>query len=174
MRYVLVKVWFAIPMMFLLLIGSIINVQAATIKIVALGASNTVGRNGGSYPAELQGMLQAGGYDVQVVNAGVNGDTTAGMLARLDSAVPSDTKLVLLNPANANDSRGGTSNQQAGIVAQIRSKLAARGIKSIVLPGFGSIGAAHTDSEHFDEAGYRRMAARILPQVTAALGPPRK
>ncbi|MEH2513644.1 lysophospholipase L1-like esterase [Nitrobacteraceae bacterium AZCC 1564] len=34
-------------------------------------------------------MLRARGLDVNVINAGISGDTTGGMLARLDSAVPS-------------------------------------------------------------------------------------
>jgi acyl-CoA thioesterase-1 len=37
-------------------------------------------------------MLRAKGINVEVVNAGINGDTTEGMLDRLDSAVPSGTK----------------------------------------------------------------------------------
>ena len=30
----------------------------------------------------------------------------------------------------------------------------------------------HTDSEHFDAEGYRRVAARVLPQVMKTIGPP--
>jgi acyl-CoA thioesterase-1 len=161
-----------IGLLMLGVLGFVATAQAETIKIVALGASNTVGRSGTSYPAELQAMLKAKGYDVEVTNAGVNGDTTAGMLARVDSAVPSGTRLVLLNPANINDTKQGIRGEQGANVAQIRSKLAARGIKMIVLPAFGAIGAIHSDSEHFDAAGYRLMAARILPQVMAAIGPP--
>ena len=58
--------------------------RAERVTIVALGASNTVGRSGTSYPAELEALLKAKGYDVRVINAGVNGDTTAGMAARLN------------------------------------------------------------------------------------------
>lgn len=143
--------------------------RAETVKIVALGASNTVGRGGSSYPSELQAMLRAKGYDAQVINAGVNGDTTAGMLARLDSAVPNGTRLVLLNPANLNDRKRGLP--QAPYVAQIRSKLAARGIKVVVMPSLNTI-AKHnaSDPEHFDAASYRSIAARILPSVVAAIG----
>lgn len=149
---------------------------AESVRIVALGASNTVGRGGTSYPAELDAMLKAKGYDVQMVNAGVNGDTTAGMLARLDSAVPSGTRLVILNPANANDAKSGTRDQQGATVAQITSKLRARGIKVIVLPPLTSLGIQHSggDTEHFDAAGYRTIAAHLLPQVMAAIGPPGK
>ena len=74
--------------MFGLLIASYFSLsdlaRAEGMTIVALGASNTVGRSGASYPAELEALLKAKGYDVRVINAGVNGDTTAGMAARLD------------------------------------------------------------------------------------------
>jgi len=148
--------------------------RAERVTIVALGASNTVGRGGTSYPAELEALLKAKGYDVRVVNAGVNGDTTAGMAARLESAVPNGTRLVLLNPANRNDERAGIRSQQPTYIAQIRSRLSARGIKVIVLPSIVSMAgnARHTDSEHFDAEGYRRVAARVLPQVVQTIGPP--
>ncbi|HUN10713.1 MAG TPA: esterase, partial [Rhabdaerophilum sp.] len=72
--------------------------------VVALGASNTAGRgrgrfNGGvdrpqAYPAQLEAMLRASGIRASVRNAGIAGDTTGGMLARLDRAVPKGTKVV--------------------------------------------------------------------------------
>ena len=39
-------------------------------------------------------MLRSKGYNGRVLNAGINGDTTAGMLARLDTAVPNGTRVV--------------------------------------------------------------------------------
>ena len=76
----------------------VVDAEAASINIVALGASQTAGRvigkhSGGVSPdeaflAQLQSMLRARGYDAQVTNAGVPGDTTDGMLLRLDSSVP--------------------------------------------------------------------------------------
>jgi|SRR6476660_8835542 acyl-CoA thioesterase I len=149
--------------------------RAERLTIVALGASNTVGRGGASYPTELEALLKAKGYDVRVVNAGVNGDTTADMAGRLDSAVPNGTRLVLLNPANRNDQRAGIRGQQPTYIAQIRSRLGARGIRIIVLPSIVSMAgnAHHTDSEHFDAGGYRLVAVRVLPQVMKTIGPPR-
>ena len=41
-------------------------------------------------------MLRARGSGLRVTNAGVFGDTTDGMLARLSSAVPDGTKIVIL------------------------------------------------------------------------------
>src|SRR3712207_3463798 len=74
--------------------------------IVALGASNTEGMGRGrtnlgvpreqAYPAQLERLLRARGVNAPVINAGIAGDTTAGMLARLDAAVPSGTRVLIL------------------------------------------------------------------------------
>ena len=72
----------------------------AQAQIVAIGASNVAGKGVSSsdaWPAQLEGMLAAKGRNVHVTNAGISGDTNAGMLARLDSAVPEGTKIVLLD-----------------------------------------------------------------------------
>jgi lysophospholipase L1-like esterase len=65
----------------------------APIRIVALGSSSTYGAgastSAASYPSRLAGELARHfpGTDITVVNRGVNGDTAADMLARLDTAV---------------------------------------------------------------------------------------
>ncbi len=84
-------------------------VAAAPLRIVAIGASNTQGwyvGNQGAYPAKLQALLKAKGIDAQVINAGVPFDTTAGMLKRIDSDVPTGTDIVILQPG-ANDQHCG-------------------------------------------------------------------
>lgn len=55
--------------------------------MVVLGDSLTAGLGVAadeSYPSRLQARLDAAGYDLEVVNAGVSGDTSAGGLRRLD------------------------------------------------------------------------------------------
>ena len=73
--------------------------------IVALGDSITHG-NGVSvdeaFPAQLEKMLRADGFNVQVINAGVDGDTTDRMLMRINSVIPSGTKVVIVQ-GGAND-----------------------------------------------------------------------
>jgi acyl-CoA thioesterase-1 len=109
----------------------------AEAQIVALGASNTRGMGvafEATYPAQLEAMLRAKGYRGGVLNAGISGDTTTGMLARLDSAVPPDTRVVILQPG-ANDLRrrgGGPAAREANI-QQIVSRLRARGIQVVML-----------------------------------------
>lgn len=90
-------------------------VETAPLNIVAIGASNTFGWGVGSqnaYPAQLQALLRKRGIDANVTNAGVPGDVTAGMLRRLDTAVPSGTSVVILQPGT-NDLRFfGTKEQR--------------------------------------------------------------
>ena len=118
-------------------------------------------------------MLKAKGVNASVANAGINGDTTGGMLARLDSAVPSGTQLVILQPGG-NDRRRGSEGSRAGNIAQIKSRLAARKIKVVVMENnmLGAIPASERqpDGTHFTPKGYARLAAGILPSVLSAIG----
>ncbi len=150
-------------------------ITTASAQVVALGASNTYGKGvprGSDFPAQLQAMLKARGLNVRVANAGINGDTTAGMLRRLNTAVPAGTRVVILQPGG-NDRRKGIGAQRAGNIAAIVSQLKARGIAVIMLDrllaGIPS-GQIQPDGQHLTPAGYRAVAARLVPQVAAALG----
>ena len=69
------------------------------IRIVAFGGSSTYGQGverADAYPAKLERALKAKGYNVSVANAGVSGDKTADGLARLASAVPNGTHIVIV------------------------------------------------------------------------------
>jgi acyl-CoA thioesterase I len=113
-------------------------------------------------------MLRAAGIDAHVINAGVNGDTTAGMLSRL-GGVPAGTRLVILQPGG-NDARKGQAGAEAGNVAAITSRLAARGIKVIMLPNSMLHGLPHQpDGQHLTPEGYRMLAAALLPQVESSV-----
>lgn len=80
-------------------------VSAPAIRILALGDSLTAGYgldSGDGFPAQLQRKLDSMGYDAQVLNAGVSGDTSAGGLARLDWAL-SDRPTHAIIELGAND-----------------------------------------------------------------------
>lgn len=102
-----------------LLIGSlqisfVTTSWAKNYKIVVLGDSLTAGyqlpRNH-SFPSQLEIKLRRSGKSISVINAGVSGDTSSAGLARLDWAVPSDTKAVIVE-LGANDALRGISPQQ--------------------------------------------------------------
>lgn len=78
---------------------------AEPVKILALGDSLTAGYGlpeADAFTTRLQQALKDKGYDVQVINAGVSGDTTAGGRARLDWAL-GDQPDVALVELGAND-----------------------------------------------------------------------
>ena len=143
------------------------SADAAT--IVALGASNTYGKGvarNQSYPAQLEAILRAKGSNVRVVNAGINGDTTEGMLQRLDRAVPNGTSAVILQPGG-NDRRKGSPDR----TADIQSRLSARGIQVIMLGNGMLRGLPHQpDGQHLTPEGYHMLAESLASQVSGAIG----
>src|SRR5258708_38127674 len=69
------------------------------IKMVVLGDSLSAGLGlsaSAAFPARLQKSLEAKGIKVDMINAGVSGDTASGGRDRLDWAVPEGTRAVLL------------------------------------------------------------------------------
>ncbi|WP_207455629.1 arylesterase [Azospirillum sp. SYSU D00513] len=75
------------------------------LKLLVLGDSLTAGYGlppQQGFTARLEQALRGKGYDVQVINAGVSGDTTAGGLARLDWALADRPDAVLVE-LGAND-----------------------------------------------------------------------
>jgi acyl-CoA thioesterase-1 len=79
------------------------------IKLVAFGDSLTAGLGlpaTSAFPAKLEAALRAGGYNVDVTNAGVSGDTVADGLARLDWSIPDGTDAVIVE-LGANDTLRG-------------------------------------------------------------------
>jgi acyl-CoA thioesterase-1 len=140
--------------------------QAAT--VVALGASKTLGKGvspSQAYPAQLKVLLRAKGLNVNVINAGINGDTTGGMLARLHNVVPKGTSVVVLQPGG-NDRRKGAPDQ----TSEIQSRLHAMGIRVVLLPNNMLRGLPHQpDGMHLTPEGYRMLAEKVAGQVVGAL-----
>jgi acyl-CoA thioesterase I len=154
--------------------------HAASVTLVALGTSNTRGRGvppSQSYPTQLQAALKLRGHHVQVINMGVNGASSAEVLARVGS-VPSGTALVLYEYARDNDRIKGVTNGEANMAA-IQGQLAARGIRSIevtnaFLSQYRSAfprGMIVMDyGPHLNGQAYSELVQSLLPQVEAALG----
>jgi acyl-CoA thioesterase-1 len=78
---------------------------AASPRIVALGDSLTAGlglRPENAYPSLLEQRVREAGYEFDVVNAGVSGDTSAGGLRRLDWTLSGDVRALVV-ALGAND-----------------------------------------------------------------------
>ncbi len=68
-------------------------------KIIAVGDSLTAGYGlslTDSYPMQLEAKLKAGGYEVEMVNAGISGETTAGLLERVEFIKSNNPDMVLI------------------------------------------------------------------------------
>jgi acyl-CoA thioesterase I len=102
---------------------------AGTTTIVALGDSLTAGFGlpaSAAFPSQLQKALAAKGIAVNVINAGVSGDTASGGLARLEWSVPDGTGAVIVE-LGANDALRGippdvTRKALDGILAQLKAR----------------------------------------------------
>jgi acyl-CoA thioesterase-1 len=81
----------AITLLFTLVLTLMAPTQAsAATRLLALGDSLTAGYmlpGDALFPVVLERKLRAAGYDVEVINAGVSGDTSSGGLERLDWAI---------------------------------------------------------------------------------------
>jgi len=102
---------------------------ARTLKLVALGDSLTAGYNlpgSAAFPPVLEQALREKGFAVEIVNAGVSGDTVQGGLERLDWSVPDGTDGVILE-LGANDALRGidpevTRKGLEAIVARLKER----------------------------------------------------
>ena len=92
-----------------------------TLRLVALGDSLTAGlgiSSGEAYPARLQERLEKAGYQLEVVNAGVSGDTSAGGLRRLDWSLDGEVAVLIV-------ALGGNDGLRGLPVEQLKSNLSA-------------------------------------------------
>src|SRR6202790_2783350 len=123
---------------------------AKPIKMVVLGDSLSAGLGlpaPAAFPARLQKTLKNNGIEVDMINAGVSGDTTSGGRDRLDWSVPEGTEAVILE-LGANDAlRGVDPKVTRSALTDILTRLKARGIAVLLCgmyapPNYGSDYAA--------------------------------
>jgi acyl-CoA thioesterase-1 len=109
--------------------------RAETLKLVVLGDSLTAGYQlpaGDGFPEKLQAALADKGQAVEVVNAGVSGDTSTGGLSRLDWSVGPDTDAVIVE-LGANDALRGISPEVTRRnIEEITRRLRERGIEVLL------------------------------------------
>lgn len=136
--------------------------QSGTVKLVALGDSLTAGYNlpgSAAFPSVLETMLRAKGVSVEIVNAGVSGDTSQGGLERLDWSVPDGTDGVILE-LGANDAlRGVDPAVTEKSLDAIVTRLKARGIP-VLLAGIYAPRSNGPDYVARFDAIYPRLAGK--------------
>ena len=107
----------------------------STMRIVVFGDSLVAGfqlKSSDAFPAQLERALKARGHVVEVINAGVSGDTTAAGLERLRWAVPERTDAVILE-LGANDAlRGLDPGRAKANLDRIMTQVKADGVEVLL------------------------------------------
>lgn len=142
--------------------SSLSSAESDQPKIVAFGDSLTAGLGVSpeeSYPAQLQRRLEAAGYPHRVINAGVNGETTAGALRRVPLVLKSNPSLVILETGGNDGLRGVDPKETRQNLNEIISRLKAAGVTVVLTgmklpPNYG--------------AEYTAEFARIFPDLAQA------
>ena len=139
---------------------------AKPVKMVVLGDSLSAGLGlsaSAAVPARLQKALEAKGIKVDMINAGVSGDTASGGRDRLDWSVPDGTEAVVLE-LGANDALRGTDPAVTrAALSDILTRLKARKIAVLLCgmlapPNYGSEYAARFNA--------------IYPELSKSFGVP--
>lgn len=138
--------------------------QAAnSITLVVLGDSLSAGyglEKQFAFPTRLGEALNAKGYDVKVVNAGVSGDTTAGGRSRLAWTLGDDVNAVILE-LGANDALRGLGTEQAYTnLAAMLEVLADRGIPTLLAGMHAPPNMGEDYGKAFDQV-YQRLNAEF-------------
>ena len=116
------------------------------IKLVILGDSLSAGLGlsaSSAFPERLQKSLEIKGITVDMINAGVSGDTSSGGRDRLDWSVPEGTQAVIVE-LGANDALRGTDPAVTrAALSDILTRLKARKIAVLLCgmvapPNYGS------------------------------------
>jgi acyl-CoA thioesterase-1 len=157
---------------------------ARQVKIVVTGDSNIDGKGvstSEAYPAQLERALRARGLDVSVLNTGRNGDVTAGLMRRLDSAVPQGTDLVIFSIGINDLTRGEPLDYVREMNGKIRDTLKARAMDVMLFgpnqplknfqdgiaedPDFHVEKVNRPSQFHLNARGYAHVVQRTLPVI---------
>jgi acyl-CoA thioesterase-1 len=133
--------------------------QAETTKILALGDSLTAGYGlpqGEGFVPQLEAALIEHGLVVQIVNAGVSGDTSAGGAARLDWILTDDIDVALVALGGNDMLRGISPEETQSNLAAILTKLQDKGIPTLLIGVLAS--------SNFGE-GYRADFEQVFPDL---------
>jgi acyl-CoA thioesterase-1 len=135
---------------------------ARPLRIVVFGDSLVAGfqlKAADAFPAQLERALKARGHAVEVINAGVSGDTTASALERLGWAVPEGADAVIVE-LGANDALRGLD--PAGAKANLDSivKALKAGGAEVLLAGMRAPRNLGEDYRRAFDAIYAELAGK--------------
>jgi len=121
--------------------------------IVAMGDSLTAGYGvepENSYPAQLQGLLEAKGLHWKVINSGVSGETSSGALSRLNWVLSLKPDIVILETGANDGLRGVDPNLTKKNILKIIHELQKKKIVTILagMRMVSNLGTIYTHSFH--------------------------
>ncbi len=135
--------------------------EEARPSVVIVGDSLTAGYQlppGEGFPDKLQQAVTARGIGLDIIGAGVSGDTTSGGLARLDWSVPEGTDGVIIE-LGANDAlRGLPPETTRANLEKMIARLKERGIAVMLVGMFAPPNMG---------ADYEAKFNKIYPQLAA-------
>jgi len=148
---------------------SVAPAQAEGIRLAALGDSLTQGyglAQGEGLVPQLQAWLLEQGHDVEVLNAGVSGDTTAGGLSRLDWTLADNPDAMIVALGGNDLLRGIDPATSRANLEGILVRLQAEGIPALLvgLPAPGNYGPEF-------QAAFGAMYPELAAEYGAMLHP---
>ena len=135
---------------------------AAPTVIVAMGDSLTEGLGvdpADAYPAQLEQRLLADGYNVEVINAGISGETTSGALSRVNWVLGLEPDIVILATGGNDGLRGIAPELTARNLDQLVTTFQDAGV-TVLLAGMEMV-------ENMGEE-YTSAFRAVYPTVSAA------
>ena len=128
-------------------------VPSTQVTVLVFGDSLTAGyglENGESFPVQLEKGLQTAGYKVNVINAGVSGDTTASGLARVAWALADRPDIVIVELGGNDALRGLDPAQVYANLDRILTQLKAAGCRVILAGMLAPRNLGHEYYTNFD------------------------
>ena len=116
--------------------GTAASADPRAFKIVFLGDSLTAGfglLSEQAYPAQIEKLFIAEGYDeVDIINAGISGDTTAGGLRRVEGVLEPGVKVLVVALGGNDALRGLTTRDTHDNLLQIIQTARAKGVQVLL------------------------------------------
>ena len=140
-------------------------------RVLVVGTSLTAGLGldpSDAYPAVLQRKADSAGYAVQIVNAGLSGETSAGLARRLDWLLREPAAVVLIE-TGANDGLRGQDPDSlranlGRIVGAVQARLPEAHVVLVQMEAPPNFGPAYT-------ARFRAVYAQVARETGATLAP---
>lgn len=143
-------------------------------KIIAVGDSLTAGYNLAleeSYPKILEKKLLAKGKKVEIINAGISGETTAGLLERVEFIKSQEPKMILIttggNDAFRNLPIENTYQNIEKIIISLKEKVSSKNIFLMQIQAPINLGLVYAkDFNNMYQEIAKRQKVNLIPFVT--------